>query len=222
MFTRPIVTAAMLLFSIAIAATEPPSPQTQKTDGSATPPSGASKNPHEIRRVVTGKDSSGKAVAITDGPAANVVVSKERGTTSTLLWVTDSTPADISGSADAGNRKIGVPPPPNGTVFRIIEFAPEKTLTSTYDERLRVMRAQGLAPQGPTRDHPRDAGMHRTRTIDYALVISGEIDMLMDDSEVHLKAGDAVVQQGTNHSWVNHGNRPAKVAFVLIDAKEPT
>jgi uncharacterized cupin superfamily protein len=63
--------------------------------------------------------------------------------------------------------------------------------------------------------------MHRTRTVDYAVVMSGEIDMLLDDSEIHLKAGDVLVQQGTNHAWVNRGTAPCRIAFVLIDAKEP-
>jgi len=174
----------------------------------------------QIRRVVTGKDATGKAIVIIDGPASNSVITKERGTTHTLLWVTDSTPADISGNQDAAERKIGVPPPPNGTIFRIVEFAPEQEVKSSYEDRLKVMREMGLVPEGPTRDLPRDAGMHRTRTIDYALVLSGEIDMLMDDSEVHLKAGDVLVQRGTNHAWVNRGDQPCKIAFILIDAKE--
>jgi len=174
----------------------------------------------QIHRVVTGKDATGKAIAVIDGAAPNVVVSKVRGTTNTLIWVTDSTPADISGNQDAADRKIGTLPPPNGTVFRVIEFAPEKDITSTYEERLKVMREMGLAPEGPSRDHPRNAGMHRTRTIDYVLILSGEIDMLMDDSEVHLKAGDVLVQRATNHAWVNRGDKPCKVAFILIDAKD--
>lgn len=174
----------------------------------------------QIRRVVTGKDAKGKAIAISDGAAQNVVVSKERGTTSTLLWVTDSTPADVSGDQDAAARKIGVPPPANGTIFRVIEYAPEKEIKSSYEERIKLTRGMGLGPEGPTRDHPRDAGMHRTRTIDYVLVLSGEIDMLMDDSEVHLKAGDVLVQRATNHAWVNRGDKPCKVAFILVDAKD--
>ncbi len=174
-----------------------------------------------IRRVVTGKDSSGKAVAVIDGPAPYVVISKERGTTSTLLWVTDSTPADLSGNADAANRKIGVAPPVNGTVFRVVEFGPEKDLTSTYEERMKVMSELGIHAEGPGSDSPQHTGMHRTRSVDYALILSGEIDMLLDDSEVHLKAGDVVVQRGTNHSWVNRGSQPCRIAFILIDAKEP-
>ena len=63
--------------------------------------------------------------------------------------------------------------------------------------------------------------MHRTRTVDYALILSGEIDMLLDDGEVHLKAGDVLVQQATNHAWVNSGKEPARVAFILIASEDP-
>src|SRR5579884_1163274 len=178
-------------------------------------------NSHPIRRVVTGKDASGKAVAIIDGAAPNVITSAERGTTSTLLWVTYSTPADISGNADAANRTLGIPPPENGTVFRIVEFAPEKMIQSSYEDRMKVMRSLGVAAEGASQERPRHTGMHRTRTLDYAVILSGEIDMLMDDSEVHLKAGDVVIQRGTNHAWVNRGDRPCRIAFVLMDAKEP-
>ncbi len=68
---------------------------------------------------------------------------------------------------------------------------------------------------------PRHPMMHRTRTLDYAIVISGEIDMLLDDGEVHLKAGDVVVQQATNHAWVNRGKEPCRIAFILMDSQEP-
>ena len=67
----------------------------------------------------------------------------------------------------------------------------------------------------------RHANTHRTRSVDYAIVLDGEIDMLMDDTEVHMKTGDVLVQQGTNHAWVNNGTKPCRIAFILIDAKEP-
>jgi uncharacterized cupin superfamily protein len=68
---------------------------------------------------------------------------------------------------------------------------------------------------------PRHSMMHRTRSVDYAIILSGEIDMLLDDGEVHLKAGDVVVQQATNHAWVNRSGQPCRVAFILIDSREP-
>jgi mannose-6-phosphate isomerase-like protein (cupin superfamily) len=176
--------------------------------------------PSPIRRVVTGKDATGKAVIMIDGDAPNVRERKESGVANTLLWVTDSTPAVVTQNTDAAKRTIGVHPPPNGTVFRVVEFAPEKEVRTDYESRLRLMREMGLTPEGPAREHPRDAGMHRTRTVDYAVILSGEIDMLLDDSEVHLKAGDVVIQQGTNHAWVNRGDQPCRIAFVLVDGQD--
>ena len=173
-----------------------------------------------IRRVVTGKDATGKAIAVIDAAVTTVHRREELGITNTLLWVTDSTPADLSNREDAANRKIGVMPPPGGTIFRVIEFAPEREVKADYETRLRIFQGLGLAPEGESREKPRDPGMHRTKTIDYALVLSGEIDMLLDDSEIHLKPGDVLIQQGTNHAWVNRGNQPCQVAFILVDAKE--
>jgi mannose-6-phosphate isomerase-like protein (cupin superfamily) len=173
-----------------------------------------------IRRVVTGKDGTGKAVVVTDGSASRVHIRKELGVTNTVLWVTDSTPAKLSEPGDAANREVGVVPPPNGTIFRIVEFGPVKDVQVDYQTRRQIFERMGLAPEGPSRENARDPGIHRTRTVDYAVILSGEIDMLLDDSEVHLNAGDVVIQRGTNHAWVNRGNDPCKVAFVLIDAQD--
>ena len=145
-----------------------------------------------IRRVVTGHDGNHVAKVISDGPATNAKAGAS-GATSTLIWSTDSTPADCAIGEDIedfGARAIGTPPPENGSRFAVITFP----------------------PGNPGR-------MHRTETIDYVVVISGEIDMDMDDSTVKLKAGDVLVQRATNHAWVNRSNEPARVAFVLIDAK---
>jgi len=173
-----------------------------------------------IRRVVTGKDGTGKAIVVTDGSAGRVQARKEMGVTTTLLWVTDSTPASLREQGDAGNREIGIVPPPTGTIFRIIEFGPQKDIQADDQTRRQIFERMGLAPEGSSRENPRDPGMHRTRTVDYVVILSGEIDMLLDESEVHLNAGDVVIQRGTNHAWVNRGNQPCKVAFVLIDATE--
>jgi naringenin degradation protein FdeH len=173
-----------------------------------------------IRRVVTGKDAAGKAIAMIDAVATTVHRREELGVTNTLLWVTDSIPADLSNREDTANKKIGVTPPAGGTIFRVVEFAPEREVKADYATRLRIFQGIGLAPEGDSREHPRDPTMHRTKTIDYALIISGEIEMLLDDSEVHLKPGDVVIQRGTNHAWVNRGHAPCKVAFVLVDAKD--
>ena len=79
----------------------------------------------------------------------------------------------------------------------------------------------GMGIDPATQGYQRHANTHRTRSIDYAIVLDGEIDMLMDDTEVHMKTGDVLVQQGTNHAWVNNGTRPCRIAFILIDAATP-
>lgn len=163
-----------------------------------------------VRRVVTGY-RNGKGVALFDGPAPNARLREASGLVSTLLWVTDETPADISGAADRSAREIGVPPPAGGTIFRVVDFPPEQGPRS----REAVLREMGVHEAGAARHH----GMHRTRSVDYAVVLEGEIDMLLEDSEVHLNAGDVLVQQGTDHAWVNRGTVSCRIAFVLVDAK---
>ena len=111
------------------------------------------------------------------------------GATAVNIWTTEGFPANNDGDADAGLRKVGTTLP-KGTIFRIIEFAP------------------GLAARN-----------HRTDSIDYIVIISGEIDIELDGTVVHLKAGDTMVQRGTIHNWVNNGTSPCVLAVILIDAK---
>jgi len=168
------------------------------------------------RRVVTGHDASGRAVVLIDGAAHNVKLRKATGLVSTLLWVTEGSPADLSGNADRASREIGVAPPPRGSIFRVVDFPPAADFGAV--DNAAMLREMGIAAG---RGDSRHASMHRTKSIDYAVVISGEIDMLLDGSEVHLETGDVLVQRGTNHGWVNRGRENCRVAFVLIDAKEP-
>jgi quercetin dioxygenase-like cupin family protein len=115
--------------------------------------------------------------------------SRRPGTHAAVIWTTESFPVDNTGSEDQSRRQTGTTLP-NGTVFRIVEFGP------------------GCEPR-----------VHRTDSIDYAVIMSGEIDMELDDGQVvHLQAGDVLVQRGTIHNWVNRGTQPCQIAFVLIDA----
>lgn len=164
----------------------------------------------QTRRIVTGHDPAGKAIVLIDGAAPNVRLRQASGLLSTLLWVTDESPADISGSDDRADRDIGVAPPARGTIFRVVDFPP----TGGGLSAAAVLKEMRLSGNGASR-HPL---MHRTRSVDYAIVLEGEIDMLLEDSEVHLKAGDALVQGGTSHAWVNRGTQSCRIAFVLIDA----
>lgn len=170
------------------------------------------------RRVVTGHDDQGKAVVLIDGSAPNVKVRTASGVISTLLWVSDETPADISGHTDRAERTIGVAPPSNGSILRVVDFPPLSPDAAGIDHS-QVLREMGLPEEAAAPS--RHAFTHRTRSLDYAIVLTGEIDMQLDDSQVHLKAGDILVQQGTNHAWINTGTQICRIAFVLIDAQEP-
>ena len=167
------------------------------------------------RRIVTGHDSRGKAVVLFD----DVATAKQRGANGiTLFWVTGEFPVDAAGAADRAQTPIGVPPPRNGTVFRVVDFAPASPHAAPVDH-VEILRVMGIDPA--TQGYARHANTHRTKTIDYAIVLDGEIDMLLDDSEIHVKAGDVLVQQATNHAWVNNGTKPCRIAFILIDAQAP-
>jgi len=117
------------------------------------------------------------------------IISSRPGQTACVVWTTESFPVNNTGETDEGLRQVGTTLK-NGTVFRVVEFGP------------------GVAPRN-----------HRTDSIDYAVIVSGEIDMELTDSVVHLKAGDVLVQRGTIHNWINRGTTPCVMAFVLIDAK---
>ena len=174
---------------------------------------------YELRRVVTGLDETGTAVVLFDGENPHKAVRPVRNNVSRRIWVTDGAPADMSGRQDRGQTEIGVAPPPGGTVFRIVEYPP---VTAEAEALNADARMRELGPEAPKKGRPpRHPLMHRTRSLDYAIILSGEIDMLLDDSEVHLKAGDVLVQQGTNHAWVNRGTEVCRIAFILIDANEP-
>ena len=173
----------------------------------------------DIRRVVTTVDKDGKAVVLFDGANPHKIVRPNRSVTSRLVWVTDQTPADISGTADRAATNIGIAPPHNGSVFRIIDIPPTPPEIETLEKDYLHKQIGAHAPRKGL--PPRHPLMHRTLTIDYAIIVQGEIDMLLDDSEVHLKAGDVLIQQGTNHAWVNRGTEPCRIAFILIESKEP-
>jgi mannose-6-phosphate isomerase-like protein (cupin superfamily) len=178
----------------------------------------AARSTPRTRRVVTGHEN-GKAVVIGDGLAPNVKVREAAGgLVSTLLWVTRETPVDISVTIDRADCEIGVAPPAGGSILRIVDFPPLGEGKAQLDNAA-ILKEMGLVPV----DVPaRSPYMHRTKSIDYAIVLSGEIDMLLDDSEVHLRAGDVLVQQGTNHAWENRSGETCRIAFVLIDAAPPS
>ena len=170
-----------------------------------------------IRRVVTALDADNKAFALFDSQLP--LKPGRTANPGAVLWITDSSPAGFS-QEDTGKRPIGIPPPDNGTVIRVLEFLPvDAAALAKMDANF---MSQMLGDHSPARGLPASNPlMHRTRTVDYAIIISGEIDMMLDDETVHLKAGDVVVQQATNHAWLNRSKEPCRVVFVLVDAKQP-
>lgn len=173
-----------------------------------------------VRRVVTGHDASGRAIVVSDAPAPFMHRSPARpGFWSNDIWRTEGAPAVIRATPQditAGPRRQL--PHKHGTVIRVNHFPPDGAkLDSAAIAREFEALGNSAASTASTGGAARHAMMHRTETIDYAIMLSGEIVLILDDSEVTLNAGDIVVQCGTNHAWSNRSGKPATVAFILID-----
>ena len=169
-----------------------------------------------IRRIVTGHNAQGRSNITFAGEATNVLDSPAwPGSRVTELWVTEEIPVDNTGEADRGARPIRHDPGPGGTIFRVVEIPPESKTT--------IDTAAAFADIGSTRvptaeDSARHPSMHATDSVDYLVVISGEMHMLMEEGEILLKAGDCIVQRGTKHAWVNRSSAPCVMAAILVDA----
>ena len=152
-----------------------------------------------VRRIVCIDDDKEKSKTIHDGPSPDVRTDPARpGFSSTRIWVTDATPARIKGVRETVDLPHTLEPPSGGSVCRIVAFPPD-----------RAFRGGARGPH---------AGMHKTRTLDFCLVLKGEITLVLDSEEVELKAGDTVVQRGTRHAWSNRSDSPCVVAISSHDA----
>ncbi len=142
-----------------------------------------------MRRIVTGHDKAGKAVVASDDYVDSAPGRIDKNITAADIWWTHSVPADVHGH-DATREPSPGMPGPNGTLLKILELPP------------------GAKPL-----------MHRTETLDYVIVIEGQLVMLLDDgAEAHMKAGDVMIQRGTLHGWANRSDKPCRIAFVLVAA----
>ncbi len=174
--------------------------------------------PAPTRRIVSGHDAQGNSIFISDGPAPNVnVFEKGGGMGVTELWSTDVTPANNQGNDDAADGKFSLEPPPGGSKFRVVEYPPDAVRFAQGGDAGTTREMRGGADVAT--DTARHPGMHKTVSIDYAIVLSGEIYALMDDGETLMRPGDVLVQRGTSHAWSNRTDQPARVAFVLIGAE---
>ena len=176
-----------------------------------------------VRRIVTVDDETGKSVAIHDGPSPDVRTDPARpGYASTRIWVTDRTPARIKGIRETLDAPHTLEPPPGGSVCRVVTFPPDESYRGRVGARevqafFESMGSPGASTYRADAPHPY---MQRTRTLDFCLILEGEVTLILDTEEVTLKAGDTVVQRGTNHAWSNRSGEPCVIAFSSHDASE--
>lgn len=173
-----------------------------------------------IHRVVTGHDAHGKAIIASSGPLPTVAeIAAIPGTVFHEVWATHATPAPLDNGADPSTGPLSLPPPQNGTRMRFVDIPPDTqdflahgaakmkdAFSQIGDEKASTVQAHSPHPL-----------MHRTESIDYGVVIEGEMTLVLDDSEVLLKPGSVVVQRGTNHAWANRSGKPCRMLFILID-----
>lgn len=177
--------------------------------------------PQSIRRIVTGHNSAGSSNITFEGTAANIMdIAGFPGLRVTDLWATTELPVDNDGLEDRGARPIRHDPGPLGTIFRVVEIPPEQADGVRDTEAAFAQLGSTIRPT--EEDRARHASMHVTDSIDYLVVISGEMHMLMEDGETLLKQGDCIIQRGTKHAWVNRSGRPCVLAAVLVDARRAT
>lgn len=175
-----------------------------------------------VRRVVTGHDADGKAIIQEDGPAPRQQrIGGDIGPMFHEIWNTRETPVRIDhASGEPAEQGIVLAPPANGTRIRVLEIPPEgnRLENLTPEERkahfAEIGAADAVAEGGASERH---AFMHRTETVDYGIVLEGELVLIMDEGETTVRAGDIVIQRGTNHGWANRSDKPCRIAFILID-----
>ena len=176
------------------------------------------------RRIVTGHDAAGKAIIQEDGPVPRVRrIGGETGPLFHEVWNTRATPAPIDASSgEPPEDGIVLAPPRNGTRIRVLDIPPDDpSLQSVTPEEARAHFAEVGAAEASshTGQGSRHSHMHRTETIDYGIVLEGEIMLIVDEGETALRAGDIVVQRGTNHGWANRSDQNCRICFVLIDGE---
>jgi mannose-6-phosphate isomerase-like protein (cupin superfamily) len=174
-----------------------------------------------FRRVVTGHDPQGQSIIASDAASPHVMpIMDQPNFAVTDFWKTFATPADngLAAANDPCALPVQVAPPASGSVFRVVQFPPDKDWAAKAAAMGGSVAIDETAKSASKGGEVRHAHMHRTRSIDYAIVLSGEIWAVMDVGETKLVAGDVLVQRGTNHAWANRSSTPCVIAFVLIDA----
>ena len=170
-----------------------------------------------MRRIVTGHDGKGKSVITIDGPPARSLGEEAGGLYE--LWNTDGNEINTLDEIDRADSEVLLSPPNGGTKFRYFQINP--TPEGVPADLIEAATAEAFEKMGAAHhrvDTTRHPAMHKTKTIDYIILLKGDVTLLLDNEEVDLKPFDVVVQRGTNHAWVNNGNEPALFIAVLIDS----
>jgi naringenin degradation protein FdeH len=166
-----------------------------------------------LRRIITGNNAKGKSMVAAERPPRELGTFYE-------MWATDGAPAGYGTEDEIATRWVKLEPPQDGTIFRFFRVDPQDKTLSLEEREARAARAFEAIGAAHCRPNTgRDPRMHETRTVDYIILLEGEVTLLLDEDEVDLKPLDVVIQRGTNHAWINKGTKPALLAAILIDAE---
>lgn len=170
-----------------------------------------------VRRVIAAITKSGKSAIVEDGPPPAIRPSMRPGFSSRNIWATFGTPAPLDSDDRSGEVK-GLMPPMRGTVFKYLDIPPDRIDAGRNIDASKVENPEPGLRRVP--GHPLHPGMHETDTIDYAIVLSGEIYAVMEENETLLKAGDVLIQCATMHAWSNRSTETCRILFVLLDGRK--
>lgn len=172
-----------------------------------------------VRRIVTGVNAQGRSCIVEDGVSPAMLTMNGRdGYRNNNLWRTLGADAPVD-AADTVHDHLGVLPPPGGTVLRVIDVPPESRDPQERRAQSEAVFKAMFADADHRPDSARHPGMHTTDTIDYAILLQGELVAIMDEDETAMKAGDILIQRGTSHAWANRSDAIARIAFVLTAAR---
>ncbi|HWU61365.1 MAG TPA: cupin domain-containing protein [Ensifer sp.] len=175
-----------------------------------------------IHRVVTGHDQHGRAIVISEGALPSVHgLTAIPGTAFHEVWSTEGTPVIVANTPDPTLGQLMLPPPKHGTRMRFVDIPPDtedflKHGATRMKDAFNAIGDESASTVKADSPHPL---MHRTESVDYGILISGEIVLILDEGEVVLKPGSVVIQCGTNHAWANRSNETARMLFILIDGQ---
>ena len=174
-----------------------------------------------FKRVVTGHNANGQAVVTSSAATPNVFpLLAVPGTVFHELWNSSASPALLDNAGDPTTKPLQLSPGPQGSVIRVVDIPPDSVQNPVSDENAAAVFAEiGESHAGTGQANARHKLMHRTETLDYGIVTEGEVWLVLDEEEVHLKRGDVVVQRGTNHAWSNRTEAMARMVFILLDGR---